>query len=166
MTATEREQLFLAVSDEHKALIAKVCYLYSSPAASFDDLYQEVLINLWNGLDGYRGDARVSTWLYRLAINTCISWHRRYDRQENGMSLDDITMEPADDGNAFADEDIRYLHSLISRLDPLEKAVITLWLDETPYEEIAVITGLSKANVAVKLHRIKDKLSQFAHGKR
>lgn len=166
MTATEREQLFLCVSDEHKALIAKVCYLYSSAAASFDDLYQEVLINLWNGIDGYRGDARVSTWLYRLAINTCISWHRRYDRHDSGMSLDDLASEPADDGKAIADDDIRYLHTLISRLDPLEKAIITLWLDEKPYDEIAIITGLSKANVAVKLHRIKEKLSHFAHGKR
>lgn len=167
MTTEERERLFLDISDGHKALIAKVCYLYSSASASFDDLYQEVLINLWNGLDSYRGDARVSTWLYRLAINTCISWHRRNDRHGDNLSLDDITAEPADDPDSRnVAEDVNYLHSLISRLDPLEKAVVTLWLDEKPYDEIALITGISRANVAVKLHRIKEKLSHFAHGTR
>lgn len=166
MTTDEREKLFLTVSDEHKALIAKVCYLYSSAVASFDDLYQEVLINLWNGLDGYRGDARITTWLYRLAINTCISWHRRNDRFGDSVSLDDINVDPPDAVGGTADDEVRYLHSLISRLDPLEKAVITLWLDETPYDEIAAITGISKANVAVKLHRIKDKLTKIANGTR
>lgn len=163
--ASEKEKEFLAVTDQYKEVIAKVCYLYSNAYTSFDDLYQEVLINLWQGLESFRGEAKISTWIYRTAINTCITWHRRNARYGNRNTdrLDDMIFEPADtDDGASAMEDYRELYRLISMLGPVDKALVTLWLDENSYEDIADITGLSQTNVAVRLHRAKERLSKLA----
>lgn len=157
-----KEKQFLDVTSRYKDVIAKVCWLYVSPVASFDDLYQEVLINLWQGFDNFRGEAKISTWIYRAAINTCITWQRRNGRH-SAASLDDIPFEPMDSSDADAQlEDYRTLRALINRLGMVDKAIITLWLDENSYDEIAAVVGLSTQNVAVRIHRIKDKLSKMA----
>ena len=163
--AADKEKEFLAVTDKYKEVIAKVCYLYSSAWASSDDLYQEVLINLWQGLESFRGEAKMSTWIYRTAINTCITWHRRNARYtpQGTDRLDDMLFEPVEPGDSGTTmEEYRELYRLISQLGPVDKALITLWLDERPYDEIAHITGLSQANVAVRLHRAKEKLTKMA----
>lgn len=164
-TSTEREQRFMAIIDRYKGVIAKVCLVYSSPTALFDDLYQEVLINLWQGLDSFRGDSKLSTWIYRTVINTCITWHRKSSRHSPAasVSIENMQFEPADnDDGARIAEECRELYRLISLLGPLDKALITLWLEEKTYDEIARIAGISQANVAVRIHRIKDKLSKMA----
>lgn len=158
----DKETRFLAIISQYKGVIAKVCSLYVSPGADFDDLYQEVIANLWQGFDSFRGDAKISTWIYRAAINTCITWHRRNDRHNNSRSLDDAR-HISDDSAGDAGEQYRLLMHLISYLAPLDKALVTLWLDEKSYDEIALITGLSTSNVAVKLHRIRNKLSAMAN---
>lgn len=145
--------------DLNKSIIAKVCCVYTSPTADFDDLYQETVANLWQGFDKFRGDSKISTWIYRAAINTCITWHRQNKKHDTNLSLIDELPIVADESNRLAD--YRLLHSLISQLQPLEKAIVTLWLDEKSYDEIAEITGLSRSNVAVKFHRIKEKLSKL-----
>lgn len=163
---TDKEERFLAVTDKYKDVIAKVCMLYVSQTASFDDLYQETLLNLWQGLDTFRGEAKISTWIYRTAINTCITWHRRSKRHnpDAAISIENLVIEPADNADgAIMIEEYRELYSMISRLGPLDKALISLWLDEKSYDEIALITGISMSNVAVRIHRIKDKLCKMAH---
>ncbi len=160
----DREKRFLEITDKYKELVAKVCYLYSSAGAPFEDLYQEVLANIWEGLDTFRGEAKISTWMYRTAINTCLTWHRRNDRHDRQkVDIEEMVTDlpDNDEGIAFI-ENLRMLHSLISRLEPIEKALITLWLDEKPYDEIALIAGISRSNVAVRIHRIKEKLSKMA----
>lgn len=160
----DKEKRFAELIDDYKEVVAKVCYLYRSAHASFDDLYQEVLINLWQGLDSFRGEAKISTWIYRTALNTCITWYRRNSKFSSTTTLDELVSEPADssaDSAAYLEE-YRQLYNLISKLNPLDKALITLWLDDKPYDEIALITGLSQSNVGVRLHRIKDKLSKMA----
>lgn len=145
------------------AVVAKVCYLYAGPGAPFEDLYQETLINLWVGLDSFRGEASPSTWIYRMALNTCITWHRRNDRYSDStvdaaeaFGLADTGADPAVRAEQL--EELQMLHALIADLDPIDKAIITLWLDERPYDEIAEVTGISKNNVAVRLNRIKCRL--------
>ncbi|MDE6158407.1 MAG: sigma-70 family RNA polymerase sigma factor [Muribaculaceae bacterium] len=162
--SSDKEARFMEVTGFYKEVVAKVCYLYSSANASFDDLYQEVLINLWQGLDSYRGEAKMSTWIYRTAINTCISWHRRNRRHSDStVKLDDVRIDIADTSDsAAAMEEYRQLYRLINMLGPVDKALVTLWLDEKPYDEIAAIMGISAGNVAVKMHRIKEKLSKLA----
>ena len=163
--SADMEKEFLAVTDRYKDVIAKVCYLYSSAWVSFDDLYQEVLINLWQGLGSYRGEAKISTWIYRTAINTCITWHRRNARYTPSGTdrLDEMNVDPADTADSVAAmEEYRELYRLISRLGAVDKALISLWLEEKPYDEIARITGLSQSNVAGRLHRAKEKLTKMA----
>ncbi len=158
---TERRERFLEIADRYKMVIAKVCSVYASASAPFADLYQEVMVNVWSGLESWRGDAKMSTWIYRLAINTCITWHRRNRRHvEGAVSLDfcpEIQSEPS------AVDEVAELYRLIAMLDPFDKALITLWLDERPYDEIAQIIGISKANVATRLHRIREKLTKLAN---
>lgn len=166
VSRTDREERFLAITDKYKDVIAKVCMLHMSQTASFDDLYQETLLNIWQGLDTFRGEAKISTWIYRTAINTCITWHRRSKRHNPtaDISIENIIVEPADNTDgATMIEECRELYSMISRLGALDKALISLWLDEKTYDEIALITGISMSNVAVRIHRIKDKLSKMAH---
>lgn len=157
---TDRQQRFLEIADAYKEVIAKVCSVYSSESAPFADLYQEVMINIWTGLETFRGDAKVSTWIYRLALNTCITWHRRNRRHSLGINIDagfDIP-DTVDDKHTRIQE----LYRLIGKLDPFDKALITLWLDEKSYDEISSILGISKANVATRLHRVRSRLSALA----
>ena len=143
---------------EHRRLIGKICYLYAACESDFDDLYQEVLINLWRGFPGFAGRSRPSSWVWRVALNTCITCYRRERRLTRFV--------PLAEGFATADEEpdrherVQELQTRIERLDPIEKALVMLWLDETPYDEIAAITGLTRNNVASKLHRIRLKLRE------
>ena len=158
---TDRQQRFLALADTYKDVVAKVCSVYASEAAPFADLYQEVMINLWTGLDTFRGDAKESTWIYRLALNTYITWHRRNRRQPLKADMESAFDIPdTDDG---AQGHVGLLYSLIGRLNPFDKALITLWLDEKPYDEISAILGISKSNVATRLHRVRQRLSELAN---
>ena len=159
--STDRRNTFLDLADRYKDVIAKVCSVYASETAPFADLYQEVMINLWTGLESFRGDAKVSTWIYRLAINTCITWHRRNKRHSFGIPIESaFDVADTDDDTSGR---IKELYRLISRLEPFDKALVTLWLDEKPYDEISSILGISKDNVATRLHRVRAKLSELAN---
>ena len=106
---------------ENRRIVGKVCYLYAMDSDDFDDLYQEVLINLWRGFDGFEGRAKVSSWVYRVALNTCISYYRRNRRHTGRLQLTDSL--GAADEDSERGERLRELYALINRLDALEKAV-------------------------------------------
>ena len=142
----------------HRPLIAKVCWLYARNSGEFDDLYQEILINLWRGLDRFEGRSQTTSWVYRVSLNTCISCYRRERRHRDTLPLDCCNSLPSEENNNA--EQLQQLRTLIERLDPLEKAIILLWLDEVPYDEIAAITGLGRNTVATKIRRIRLKLSE------
>lgn len=155
-----KEQAFVEMLDKYKGVIAKVCCVYISPRADFDDLYQETVANLWQGFDKFRGDSKPSTWIYRVAINTCITWARTNRKYSDNIRLENDLPVYVEDGSRL--EEYRRLQGLIMKLDPLEKAIVTLWLDENSYDDIASITGLSRSNVAVKFHRIKAKMAKMS----
>lgn len=144
----------------HSRIIGKVCYLYAADGNDFDDLYQEVLLHLWQGLGTFAGRSQTSSWVYRVALNTCITQYRRNRHRRDIRPLSEalacIDEEPAHR------ERLAELSALIARLDPMEKAILTLWLDELPYDEIATITGLARNTVASRLHRIRLKLRDAA----
>ena len=160
MRQSEKESRFMKVVNDSRQLICKVCYMYATDRDHFQDLYQEVLANIWVGLDSFRGKAAISTWLYRTAINTCVTFFRRHNTHATSMtSLDFAADLEADDGSLRA-EQLREMYSLISGLDKLDKAIILMWLDERSYDEIAEVTGFSRNNVATRLHRIKQRLAR------
>ncbi len=144
----------------HRRIIGKVCYLYAVDDADFDDLYQEVLVNLWQGLASFAGRAQASSWVYRVALNTCISQLRRHRRHRDARPLSEA-LACIDEEPAYR-ERLAELSALVARLDPVEKALLTLWLDELPYDQIAAITGLRRNTVASRLHRIRIKLRDAA----
>lgn len=157
---SEKELQFIAIIENNRQVIYKVCYMYAADDDHFKDLYQEVLINLWRGIDRFRGDAQLSTWIYRTSINTCVTYYRRNHKHDEALSLEGVSVVDNDDGTRL--QQIKELYRLISRLDRMEKAIILLWLDEKSYDEISEITGLSRNNVASRLRRIKIKLQHFS----
>lgn len=153
---TPRER-FMQIVDENRQLICKVCYMYAVDTDHFNDLYQEVLANMWQGIGGFRGQSKLSTWIYRMAINTCVTFYRRNRRHSSAtVSLDAIVDLPDNDDRRA--ENLKEMYRLISTLRPVDKALILMWLDERTYDEIADVTGMSRNNVASRLRRIKQKL--------
>ncbi|WP_455672287.1 RNA polymerase sigma factor [Phocaeicola sp.] len=162
MDKQELEKQFIAFIEEYRQVIYKVCYIYATDADNLSDLYQEVVINLWKSFPRFRGECKASTWVYRIALNTCISFLRKSNSR---LAVIPITVDLE---YAFADEEektsqLRELYCMINKLGKLERALILLWLEERSYQEIADITGISKTNVAVKLSRIKDKLKGMSN---
>ncbi|MDE5989269.1 MAG: sigma-70 family RNA polymerase sigma factor [Duncaniella sp.] len=159
MRQSERESRFMKVVNDSRQLLCKVCYMYATDRDHFQDLYQEVLANIWVGLDSFRGESAISTWLYRTAINTCVTFFRRHSSHAASMTSLDLAADlEADDGVRM--EQLREMYRLISDLDKLDKAIILMWLDERSYDEIAEVTGFTRNNVATRLHRIKQRLAE------
>lgn len=159
---TTRKVLFDTVIGEHGALVAKLCYMYGHDDHSRKDLYQECLINLWEGLPSFKGDAKLTSWIYRTCINTCISCYRHNRRHMGLVSLDSITHPAVPPQEDDRPSQLHELYTLINMLNPLDKAIIMLWLDEKSYDEIAAITGLVRNTVASRLRRIKARLQQLS----
>lgn len=124
---------------EYERVIYKVCYLYTTPNATLNDLYQDVVLNLWRAYPKFRRECKVSTWIYRIALNTCISFIRKEKNIPEIVTLsqDSDRMEESDETQAM----LKQLYRMINRLGPLEKSIILLYLEEKSYEEIAEITG-------------------------
>lgn len=159
MSSDATEQLFIRTVREYRSLIYKVCYMYAEDNEHLKDLYQEVTANLWQGLESYRCESKMSTWIYRLSINTCVSYLRRHSKHSVVLRLEEGAFQLIDNSDEHAMQ-LRMMYEMIARLGKLDKAVIMLWLDEYSYEDIASITGLTRNNVASRLHRIKDRLAR------
>lgn len=152
----EKEDVFSQLVREHKAQIYSVCYMFSKDADEINDLYQEVLICLWNGLDNFRGDSKINTWIWRVSLNTCISYERKNRKRKDVVPLTmDIDLFDDNDDEVMQ---IRILHKRIGRLRPFDRAIILLWLENMSYDEIASIVGITSKNVSVRLYRIKEQL--------
>ena len=155
MSTQTKEQLFTDVVYTHRNIIYKVCYMYA-PQGMVEDYFQEVLCNIWSSFDQFDGRSKHSTWIYRIALYTCISFIRR--KQPTSISL---TFDLSSDEDSVLKEQIEELHSIINRLGNLDRALILLWLDGYSYEEMTEITGLTLSNVSVKLMRAKDKIKKM-----
>jgi RNA polymerase sigma-70 factor (ECF subfamily) len=156
------EQEFELLVRRHKSTIYTVCFMFSKDSDEVDDLFQEVLINLWRGFSTFKGDSKVETWIWRVSFNTCISQERKKKRTEN------IPLEMGIDLFRDKDEDTRQIQMLYQRihqLKPFDRAIVLLWLEGIPYEEIAAIVGITVKNVSVRLYRIKEELKKMSNPK-
>lgn len=156
------EKDFLDMLETHKRVIYKVCYLYASDTEHLNDLYQDTVLNLWRAYPSFRGDSSLPTWIYRISLNTCISYLRKSKSQVEAITLP-VNLEISDENDGGRSSQLHELYRLIHALNPLERAMILLWLEERSYEEIAQIIGISKNNVGVRLNRIKDKLKKMSN---
>ena len=154
---TQLEQQFTKTVTEHKSTIYTVCYMFSQDADEVNDLFQEVLVNLWKGFESFEQRSDIRTWIYRVALNTCISLDRKKRRQATARLSMDINLFE------YRDEDTRQvdlLHKRIAQLQPFDRAIVLLWLENLPYDEIGQIVGITAKNVGVRLHRIREQLKQ------
>lgn len=154
MVALERE--FKELITRENATISKICFSYSGSVAEFDDLRQDVLINIWRGMKSFRGESSQRTWVYRITVNSCLTTIRRHSRYQH-EDLDSLYGLIESDNSDK--EDIEQLHQAIGRLGAQDKAIIMMWLDELTYDEIATAMGLARNTIATKIRRIKDKLT-------
>ena len=144
---------------EHKGTIYTVCYMFSNDPDEVADLFQETLINLWRGSGTFRGDSAQSSWIWKVALNTCISSDRKKKRgpQTSPLSMDIDLFEDQDADT----RQIGLLRSRIGKLGPFDRAIVLLWLENLSYEEIGQIVGISPKNVSVRLVRIKEQLKKM-----
>ncbi len=150
------ERLFTETVQTHDAMIRRICLGYAVNPQDLEDLYQDVLVNIWRGLPSFRSESSIRTWLYRIALNTCVSTLRTRTSRPQQASLEDVILIP-DDSQEKRDA-VKDLYECIATLNPIDKAIVMMWLDEYSYEEIADIVGLKRNNVAIRLHRAKEKL--------
>lgn len=148
---------------ENQELILKVCNIYCHNQPDRDDLFQDITINLWKGLPSFKGDSKLSTWIYRVSLNTAISKFRK-KRKIDFVDIEkvrDLKADQTEEHKSDKEKSIRALYYGIEKLKPVEKAVILLYLEDKSYEEIAEIVGISKSNVSVRLVRLKRKLEEI-----
>ena len=162
MDTKELEKDFLEMIAAQKRTIYKVCYIYAKDQDDLNDLFQETVLNLWKSFPRYRGDSKLTTWVYRIAMNTCITFLRRSNTRPQTVPMTAQAVASLE-ANEETSEQLKELYRLINQLGKLERALILLWLEERSYQEMADILGLSKANVAVKLNRIKEKLKKMSN---
>lgn len=161
MKPNEKEIEFEQAMHSFGAIISKVCYYFSSDSDEFKDLRQEVLCNLWRGWSRFRNDSKLSTWIYRVSFNTCVSYQRKEKKSKHSVPIEKVLNLAADQDNSLL-EKYNAMHRMIRQLPYGERAIILLWLDEKTYEEIAELIGIPRNTVAVKLKRIKEKLQKMA----
>lgn len=153
-----KETEFVTILHEYRTTIYTVCFMFSKDNEEVNDMYQEVSINLWRGLQGFSGNCDLKTWVYRVSLNTCISFDRKKKRRNTVPLTTDIDFFEETDHES---KQIRALYRRINRLEPFDKAIILLWLESLPYDEIGAIVGISAKNVSVRLSRIREQLKNM-----
>lgn len=161
MDYRELENEFITIIEDYQRVIYKVCYLYSTDNHHLNDLYQESVLNLWKSFPKFRNECKTSTWIYRITLNTCVTFYRRFSRSPKFVPLSTNLEMIAENENEISL--IHELYNLINRLGNLDKALILLYLEEKSYQEIADIIGMSLTNVATKLSRVKEKMKKMSN---
>ena len=155
-----KEQQFAQVVKDNRSTIYAVCYMFSNDADGVADPFQEVLVKLWNGYDSFQGKSDIKTWIYRVTLNTCITIDRKKRRRNRAMLSMDVDYF---DSQEQETAQVRILHERIARLQPLDRAIILLWLEQISYGEIGEIVGISAKNVSVRLVRIRVQLKNMSN---
>jgi RNA polymerase sigma factor (sigma-70 family) len=160
MTLTiDDKETFLRLVEQHRGIIRKVATGYSSGLADRNDLMQEIMLQLWKAYPRYSAERPFSTWMYRIALNVAISFLRSSTRPvRQTVQLDEIDIVDEAAGPRELDDRIPILQSVIAALDPLNRALLLLYLDDHSYREIALILGITETNVATKLNRLKQRV--------
>ena len=166
MQKTELEKRFEEQISEHEPLLYKVCHTYAYTRADREDLFQEIVIQVWKAYPHFKGDSKFSTWMYRVAINTAISGLRKRKNVITSHDPDNLPVDLSDDSQRQAQEErFQELYRAIGQLNQVEKAIVMLYMEDHSYAEMEEILGISQGNLRVKMSRIKDRLRQLTRNK-
>ena len=152
---------FTKMVKEYRKTIYTVCYFFSKDTEEVNDLFQEILMNLWKGYGSFRGESSVKTWVWRVSLNTCSNIERKKKSSVQTIPLSvDIDLYNDDDEHS---RQIQILYDRINRLDVFDRAIILLWLESMSYQDIADVVGISLSNVTTRLFRIKEQLKSMSN---
>jgi RNA polymerase sigma-70 factor (ECF subfamily) len=164
MTRAEKERLFTGLFEENKARVLRLCRGYLSDEHEAEDLFQEVMTNVWNSLESFRHEAKITTWLYRIAVNSALLYRRKLKRGEAVVAGGALTERAAAPGSSPDDDRLRSLRAAITELPEQDRLIVTLLLEGLSYKEIAEVTGITVNYVGVKISRIKQSLEKRMTG--
>lgn len=151
------EKDFIKTIQQNQQIIFKVCNMYRDTKADREDLFQEILLNAWKGIKNFKGDSKFSTWLYRVALNTAISFFKKDKKQQKAFEAERISYQEGSDNQL---EQIEAMNKAISELSAIDKALVVLYLENHSHQQIAEVMGITANNVGVKMSRIKVVLKE------
>lgn len=155
----ELEHSFVTELERNQNIVHKVCRLYTSAPDEHNDLFQEITIQLWKAYPKFRGEAKFSTWMYRVALNTAITLYRKSKKNLPTQSYENILINlKASEYNDDEEQQLKLMYDAIKQLSDVEKALIFLYLEDKNYKEISDTLGITEVNARVKMNRIKSKL--------
>ena len=153
----DRQHQFTQLLKAHINTIYNVCYMFSDNKEEVEDLFFFFFIRIWQGYDGFRGEASVGSWIWRIAMNTCLNWQKKSQHEHQALEMNIDLFAPDKEDLS----QVRMLYDRIHQLGLFDRAIILLWLENMSYEEIAQITGITVQNVSVRLVRIKEALKKM-----
>ena len=156
------ETKFLSDFEQNQNIAHKICRIYTTNQSAHNDLFQEITIQVWKNYSKFRGDAKFSTWMYRVALNTAISLYRKSTRRVKTQDITDIAYKiKSTDYDDTEEVHLKALYKAIQNLNDIDKALIFLYLEDKPYKEIAETLGITSVNARVKMNRAKEKLKNI-----
>jgi len=156
------EKEFLQIIQKNQGIVHKVCNIYCDTEDDRHDLFQEIVAQLWRSFPTFRKESKVSTWMYRVALNTAITTFKKSKRRPDQNRLTFENFQLVDEAyDVEVEEQIKSLHKAVNNLTGIEKSIVLLYLENKKYEEIAEITGITQNYVRVKMNRIKKKLKKM-----
>jgi RNA polymerase sigma-70 factor (ECF subfamily) len=155
----ELEHSFVELLQKHQNIVHKVCRLYTNNADAHNDLFQEITIQLWRAFPKFRGEAKFSTWMYRVGLNTAITLYRKSKRRIKTQEFDAVEYKiKSEDYDDTEEQQLKLLYKAVQQLNDIEKALVFLYLEDKDYREISATLGISEVNARVKMNRVKNKL--------
>lgn len=157
-----KAKIFTELVEKNQGIIHKVCRIYTDEKDSHDDLFQEIVLQLWRSYDSFKGDSKFSTWMYRVSLNTAITLIRKKTKtKETDFNEAQFIHLKSEDKDEFLEERITLLYAAIRLLNDVERALVLLFLEDLPYKDIAETLGISEVNARVKMNRVKIKLKEI-----
>lgn len=159
---TELESKFLSDFESNQNIVHKVCRIYTTNQDAHNDLFQEIAIQLWKNYSKFRGEAKFSTWMYRVALNTAISLYRKSSKRIRTQDISGVAFKiESREYDDTTETQLKSLYQAIRTLNDIDRALVFLYLEDKPYREIAATLGISEVNARVKMNRAKDKLKKI-----
>jgi len=158
----ETEHTFVKLLEEHQNIVHKICRMYTYDQDSHHDLFQEITIQLWKAYPKFRGDAKFSTWMYRVALNTAITLYRKSKRKPQTQDIEQFSFKiKAEEYDDTTEQQLKIMYAAIKELNDIDKALVFLYLEGRNYSEISETLGISEVNARVKMNRVKKKLKDI-----